>query len=269
MSFITKKALLPLLLLFAIAACKPAREVAHDVRPDVQISRVVADLQRNQADVEWFSTRFSGTAQWEGRNQPISGNLRIQRNQAIYVSIAPVLGIEVARALITPDSVKIVNRLESTYYLGDLRLLNQMFGTDIDFQMLQALFLGNDFPHFRSDQFNLSQEGIYHRLHAGRRMRTHGGGQPINQALTLYPDNMRIRTNVILEERTGRALRADYRSYENISGKWIPNDLQIMFADQSNTPSSLSMTFSRTTINEPQRMQFSIPARYTPVNLTD
>jgi hypothetical protein len=48
----------------------------------------------------------------------------------------------------------------------------------------------------------------------------------------------------------------------------IPSDLQIMFSDDEGV-SSLNMTYNRITLNEPQRMQFNIPARYTPIYLTD
>ncbi len=257
-----------IILLIGLAGCKSPGILAPERTPVISADRVIRGIEQNQPEFEWMSTRFSGNVVWENSSQNISGSMRIQRDKAIYVSIAPILGIEVARALITPDSVKIVNRLESSYYLGDISLLNRMFNTDIDFYMLQALFMGNDFPHFRNDQFSLRQEGELLRLHAARRMRNGGVGSPINQAIMVEPEHMRIRTNIILEENSGRALRADYKGWENVSGRWIPSELAIMFSDDVSV-SNLNMNYNRTTLNEPQRMQFNIPARYTPIYLTD
>jgi len=259
---------LVMILLISFAGCKGPGILAPERTPVMSVERVIRGIEQNQPEYQWMGTRFSGNVVWENRSHNISGSLRIQKDEAIYMSIAPFLGIEVARALVTPDSVKIVNRLESSYYLGDINLLNRMFNTDIDFYMLQALFMGNDFPHFRKDQFNLRQEGELLRLHAARRMRNGGAGSPINQAIMIEPEHMRIRTNIILEEISGRALRADYKSWENVSGRWIPSELQIMFSDDLNV-SNLNLTYNRTTLNEPQRMQFNVPERYTPIYLTD
>ena len=259
---------LMLFLLLALAGCKGPGILAPERTPVISVERVIRGIEQNQPEYQYMSTRFSGNVAWENRSQNISGSLRIKKDEAIYVSIAPILGIEVVRALVTPDSVKIVNRLESSYYLGDINLLNRMFNTDIDFYMLQSLFMGNDFPHFRKDQFSIRQEGELLRLHAANRMRNGGAGNPINQAIMVEPEHLRIRTNIILEEGSGRALRADYKNWENVNGRWIPSELQIMFSDEVDV-SSLNMTYNRTTLNEPQRMQFSIPARYTPIYLTD
>lgn len=262
--------LIVFILILGMAACKSPRFLAPEAKmPVVNLDRVLKTLEDNQPPYQWMGTRFSGNVLFQGSNQNISGTLRIQKDKAIYVSIAPILGIEVARALITPDSVKIVNRLESTYYVGNISGLNHMFNTDVDFFMLQSLFMGDDFPHFRRDQFSLKQEGELLRLHAARRMRNGGMGNPINHSLMLEPAHLRIRANIITEEDTGRWLRADYNDWEKIEGRWIPSDFQIAFSDHLNNVSNLNLAFSRTTLNEPQRMQFSIPSRYTPVYLTD
>jgi len=80
---------------------------------------------------------------------------------------------------------------------------------------------------------------------------------------------MRIRTNVIEHVASGNALRADYRKYENVEGRLLPTEMQLMFADKANNASTIEMTLSRATVNVPQNMQFPIPPRYTAIRLTD
>ncbi len=264
-----------LLLIFALFTgfffhgCKAIKEL---VAPDEKLSSAemtLMELHNNQANFEWLSARFSGNVVWEGNSQSIAGTLRMRQDSAIFVSIAPVLGIEVARALITRDSVKLINRFESTYYVGDLKILASMFNADVDFFMLQALFTGNDFPHFRTDQFELISDQRLITLESKNRTRKAGGGQALQQTINVDPSNMRIRTNVIEHKLSGNALRADYRKYESIEGRLLPVDLMLMFADSSNSTSTLEMALSRTTLNVPQNMQFSVPPRYTPIRLTD
>lgn len=248
--------------------CRGPREMIPDVRPLSTADLTLIEIHSHQADFEWFSTRFSGTVVWEDRRHSIAGTMRIRKDSAIYVSVAPILGIEVARALITPDSVRVISRMESTYYYGDLGALSKMFNADVDFYMLQALILGNDFPHFRTDQFLLKDDPRLLRLEAPSRYRKSGVGNPIQQVLTVDPTNMRIRTNIMEHTHSGNALRADYRRYESVGGILLPAELNLIFADQGNS-SNLEMTFSRSSLNVPQRMDFSVPSRYVPVRLTD
>ncbi len=261
-------ALLGLLLLLSVSGCRAPRETVPEVRPLTTADIALLEVHNNQADFDWFSTRFSGSVMWEDRTHSIAGSMRIRKDSAIYISIAPILGIAIARALITTDSVKLVNRLESTYYMGDLKILNSMFNVDVDFYQLQALLTGNDFPHFRNDQFILDEDPQLLRLYADSRTRKSGKGQPIQQVITVDPGTMRIRTNIMEHAQTGQALRADYRRYESVGGSLLPVELQLLFADQSNR-SNLEMVFNRTNINVPQNMQFSVPSRYTPIRLTD
>ncbi len=87
--------------------------------------------------------------QFEGEGNKLSSavNLRMKKDSAIWISVMPMLGIEAARAMLTPDSVKIINRLERTYISTDYRFLERQFNIKVDFNTLQALLVGNQpFP---------------------------------------------------------------------------------------------------------------------------
>jgi hypothetical protein len=256
-----------IIILMSVAGCKSIREARKETTPaTMSPDMMVRTMHNNQLQYDWFSARFSGSVLFDNNTNNVSGNIRIERDKAIYISIAPVLGIEIVRALITPDSVKIVNRLESTYYLGGIAVLNNMFNADVDFYMLQALFTGNDFPHFQSDRFNLSEERGLLKLQNNSRKRLSGGGSALNQAMWIDAETLKIKSNIITEERQGRSLRADYRRHEKIDQQWAPAEVQI-FASDGSENANMNLTYSRITINEPQRMQFSVPARYTRISL--
>ena len=95
--------------------------------------------------VEFKYLSSKGKVQFEGQDNKISSaiNLRISKDSAIWVSVVPGLGIEAARAIFTPDSIKILNRLQKTYIATDYRYLKRAFNIDADFVTLQALLLGN------------------------------------------------------------------------------------------------------------------------------
>ena len=69
----------------------------------------------------------------EGGQQEGSFNitLRLQTDTMIWISISPMLGIEVARILATRDSVKFMDRLNNKYALADYQFLSQMLDVNV------------------------------------------------------------------------------------------------------------------------------------------
>ncbi|MGI4873585.1 MAG: DUF4292 domain-containing protein [Janthinobacterium lividum] len=68
--------------------------------------------------------------------------LRVRRDSAIWLS-GSLLGIEGVRALLTPDSVRVVDRLHKTFFTGDYAYLGQLLKVPVSYQQVQAILLGD------------------------------------------------------------------------------------------------------------------------------
>ena len=66
----------------------------------------------------------------------------VNRTDSILYLNIHAYGVEVMRAVFTPDSVKYVNKLTQEYYLGTYVPLNKYLPFTLDFQTVQALFNG-------------------------------------------------------------------------------------------------------------------------------
>lgn len=261
------KHLIIILILTAILlpGCKLLREVREVAIPDAMETEAIVDqLEQNQLDYEWFSARFTGSVTFDDGRNNISGSLRIKRDSAIFISIAPVLGIEVIRALITPSQVKFMNRMDATYYIGGIEKLTSLANTRLDFQMLQSMLTGNDFANFSSDRFVLSEESGMHLIHNPARKELNSG-HTINHALLIDPAIMKIKRSTIKENHQNRSLQVNYISYGKIKEQWVPNEIRFLLTNNS-ARANLDLVFSRITIDEPQRIEFSIPGNYSPID---
>ncbi len=79
----------------------------------------------------------------ETEKQNFNIHFRIKKDSVIWASInAPIIG-EVARALITPDSVKAFERLNKKQYLYSYKDIQKLINLEVDFHTLQELILGN------------------------------------------------------------------------------------------------------------------------------
>ena len=70
-------------------------------------------------------------------------NLMIKKDSAILVSVSSLLGIEVSRALILPDSIFVIDRLNRTYYKEKYNELEQRFSLALDFYQLQNVLMAD------------------------------------------------------------------------------------------------------------------------------
>lgn len=228
---------------------------------------LVSSMHSNHAEFEYFSSRFSGNALIENQNYNVAGSIRIHKDQAIYISIAPILGIEVARMLITPDTVKIINRIESSYFVGDMQFLNKMLNTDLDFYMLQAILTGNDFTHFNTNNFEVLEDRGRLMLHSPSRGRQTTGpsGQLYQHNLWLNESSYKIEQTVLYEPQGQRTIKAAYSAFASIGQQTLPSQINIEFTEPS-AKAEFSIRYNRTDLDNPQQMSFSIPERYVPMD---
>ena len=72
-----------------------------------------------------------------------TANIRIKKDSIIWISVTPGMGIEIIRSIITPDSVKIINRLDNKYEKYSITYLKETVGVDLNFYNLQNLLVGD------------------------------------------------------------------------------------------------------------------------------
>ncbi len=78
------------------------------------------------------------------QKQNFTVNFRIKKNEVIWASISG-FGLEVARAIITPDSVKAIDKFNKKLYLYTYKDLQKLVNVDVDFSTLQDIIIGNAF----------------------------------------------------------------------------------------------------------------------------
>lgn len=258
-----------ILITVLFAACSPAKHLrTPEPDPDMRaIDQTIAALRAGETSFDFFSARYSGTANFEGVDYTVSGNLRMINDSAIFISFAPVLGIEVGRLLVTPDSIKMINRLDNSYFEGDIQALSNLLNTYVDFYMLQALLVGNDFSHFTNNDLSISNDKSRILLHSSARQPQLKSNNNISfqHNLWLNSENYRIEESLLYEPLTRRSVRAVYHHNTFIDNQWIPREVSMIFTEPG-ARASISFRYSRILINQPQTITFTIPGNYSPVN---
>lgn len=81
----------------------------------------------------------------KGNKQGANIALRMRRDSIIWVT-AGLLGVEGVRAVLTRDSVRVLNKLEKTYFTGGYDYLSKLLNVPVSFAQMQALLLGDYVP---------------------------------------------------------------------------------------------------------------------------
>lgn len=120
------------------------------------------------ASYEWMSAKMNGELKTENAERktenadstfrsPFSvlrftGSLRMRRDSTIWISASALMGIENVRALITQDSVFLINRMNQTYLAEPFSAMEETMGTP-SFQELQSTLLGNGTSEYVEIQY--------------------------------------------------------------------------------------------------------------------
>lgn len=96
-----------------------------------------------ELDFEYFQAKAKIDYD-DGTNQFSSPmTIRIRKDSVIWISVNPALGIEVVRALITQDSIFVINKINSENYSRSISEVKDKFGVAVSFHMLQSILVGN------------------------------------------------------------------------------------------------------------------------------
>jgi hypothetical protein len=257
--------------LMIIESCSPARKVMKAPIKEEGADYLIAKLKEKELKFEWFSAKFSADYSNKGKENSFSGQIRIRKDSLIWISLTPMLGIEAVRLMISQDSVKMINRLNDTYFIGDYEYVNRFLNTNIDFDLLQAFLLGNDLQFYEDGKFRASIDRGEYKLSTGERQKlkkfvrnSQENMKIFIQNIWLDPVNFKItHTDVKEIRRDNIKLESSYGDFEPLEGQLFPKKMNyIIWADNT---IRVKADFSKMMLNIPTQFPFKIPASYQPV----
>jgi hypothetical protein len=256
-----------------ITSCKTQRSVIKAPLKEQGSAYLFKKLQDNELKYKSFKASFSAEYEKNQKKTSFSGTIRIKKDSLIWCLISPVLNIEAARVVISPDSIKILNKMEGTYMIQDFDYINEMINRGLNFDMLQSLIIGNDFSVYDNSSFKASIDKHEYRLSTQNRRRLRKLSQvadtvsdviPFEQ-IFLNPINFKISTVIIKEiENNNRTFQAYYKNYVAINNQLVPQSVELNINDGANRI-HIAIKYSKIQIDTDQNYPFTIPSKYTRV----
>ncbi len=130
-------------LLLSTAACNTAKKVA--ATEPVKTGEILKPEDYLSHTISWNAFNGKADMHFENKdqNQDFTGNLRMHKDKDIWSSIVALGIAEVARAYITPDSLKAMVRIGKKAYVLSYKEGLELIQAQVEFPVLQNLFIGN------------------------------------------------------------------------------------------------------------------------------
>jgi len=250
------------------SSCHSTRAVLKRPLKEYGFNYLYSKMLENHVSFDYLSGKFD-IEYFDGRKTTdLRGQLRIKYDSLTWLSFSPALGIEAARVLLSDDSVKFVNRLNKTYFVGEYHVLDSLLNTTIDYSILQAMIIGNDITQYDVNKYKASIDGGLYRITIQERRKIKKvlksgevDSKVLVQNIWLDPDNFRIR-EVDIKELGDDTKKLDvlYDKYIQIENELFPSRIIINIVSQKSI--NINVNFLKIEINEPLRFPFKVPDKY-------
>ena len=162
------------------------------------------------------------------KNQSITVSLRMEKNETIWIK-ASILGITLAKAIITPERVSYYETISNTYFDGDFSLISDWLGTDLDFEQVQAILLGQSIFSFKDGKYEVSNTQNSYKIQPKK--------QPYNfiHSLFLNAENFKVASGSLSQPNEDRLFSLRYGEYQMVDGGFYPSDITIDASESSET----------------------------------
>ena len=204
-----------------------------------------------------------------GKETSFKAHLRIQKDSLIWISITPLLGIEIARVVISQDSVKLINRSKSEYFVGDFDYINKLFRADLDYQMLEALLLGNslDFEMNNKIRSKVDKEKDMYYLSTVKKRKLKKDLEKEKdklkkqaQALWLDPVTFKITEIVLTSSESDNTLKGRYKNFKDLGSQSLPYTLHFELISESTV--NIDLKYSKFAVGRSLSFPFKISPKY-------
>jgi hypothetical protein len=247
-----------LLLLFSCKAKKTliVKKVVIDTTAkavDPKIAKLNA-IRSAQNSFNTFSGKAHAKLDINGDANDVTLNIRIKSDQKIWVSITAIAGIEVARALITPDSILLINRLQSLYVKQPFSYIYKSAGDKVNYKTLESLLIGNFIPDF------VNQNADVQTTTSGTVLS--GNVAALVYKIMLGADLKSTQTN-LNDQSEGETLQVTDSAFIQAGNRIIPSEID-MSSVVKDKKILVNLHYVKGEFDQPLDFPFSIPARYKP-----
>ena len=256
--------------ILALASCRPTKKIQtaitkkdttevvtnnHAVEDSIRfIKNAYHSILANHINYRTFSAKVNvDYIDVDDKKYNVNVNLRMYKDSIIWVSVNAIFGIEGLRALITRDSVKILDKQNKLYTARSIEYLQEVSALPVDLSSLQNLLMGNAV---------FLDSNIVSYSKSGNSVSLLSIGKIFKNLISLNENDRLIQRSKLddIDELRNRTGDLTYSDYENKRGVNFSTTRKISFAEKKKL--DIRLDFKQYNFNEELTFPFSVPKNY-------
>lgn len=229
---------------------------APPVVADNSKANTIAAIKSRQLNFNTFSGKASAALDIDNNSNNVTMNIRIDRGKQIWVSITALLGIEVARASITPDSIRIINKLQGVYIKKPFNYVHTYAGKQVNYTTIESLLTGKAVPELVSMDADLQK--------ADNNITLSGKMQQLLYKMLFNPD-MKLAQLDLSDSVQQQSLTVTNSNFVLVEGRTLPSQINIG-SNLKGKKIAVNLEYSKVELDRALEYPFNIPETYTPAN---
>lgn len=186
-------------------------------------------------------------------------NIRMKKDSLIWISVTGI-GFEVARGLITKDSIIFLDKFHKEYFAFNYEQLSKKYNFDLNFALLQSIIIGNlPFPQEPNAEFT-KEENFYILRQAPERLTVDN---------YIASDNLKLTRLKATEVSTENTFTLDYEDFKDVKDALFPFTSLIRLSIKSAKDQQVNQTTMRIKhskvdlVDQNPGFPFNVPSSYT------
>ena len=254
--------ILPFLLILALLSCKSKQKAIASQPVVTTETTTVSNIIKNHYAVKRdFKTAYiKANIDYADDKQSLSlsADIRIKKDEIILVSVK-MIGITMAKAIITPTQVRYYEKIGGKFFEGDYKTLSNLLGTDLDFQKAQNMLLGQAIDYLSKGNYSLSMEEGSPKLEETTK-------ENFNKSYLFDINSYWLKRQEITQKTPERKMMVNYSNYNLYPECVLPGEL-LIFANQDNKTTNITIEYKNATFNEDLTFPYSVPSGYDQIKL--
>lgn len=219
------------------------------------------DSVRASGSYKFLSAKLSVNHSTSEKTQSFGVRARLKKDSIIWLSITPGLGIEAVRLVITPDSIKMLNRIEQKYFSESFARTNELLKMEVSFEVLQSALTGEFVRLYQEDMYLLKPLVDLYTLEAeSERIPLSNAPLQLEQRTEVDPSIWRVTRSVLRNPPRNEQILAEYNDFQQLEEMVFPTSMR--FRTQGKENIAVDLKWSKIEEKTTLRFPFNIPNKY-------
>ncbi|UMB59776.1 DUF4292 domain-containing protein [Lutibacter sp. A80] len=248
-----------LIFLLIFTSCKSNKSTVDANIKNISTKKIINNHYSSNFDQKTVDAKINAKFKDDKTSVSFSIKLRLEKDKTIWMS-ATKFGFPVAKVMITPNRVLYYEKMKKTFFDGDFSLLSEWLGTELDYEKVQNILLGQAVLNLKKGKYNSTVTNKLYQLQPKKDIELFG------ILFFLNSDNFKINKQEISNKEKQQLLTVSYPDYNKIKGEQFPKNINIKAVDHKKL-TTIDIEYRTVEFNEDLTFPFSIPNGYKEISL--